>query len=303
MARPKYPSDPDGTVDVDRVAGPEPHTRSATRVLEEEARRREQDRAGHGELDVAVEALQGLTRAARDRARATPRERSAPLGHPRKARAIPPGAARALMSSRQRDARSRTKYQVMEGLSGTQHRELGRLLVQDLDRWDDVNDAISEAAGDVQALPEATITQIQRVDRAIQAYEAASDRSHVLYSNVQMPPDVTGRELGDFTRATLPAGTELALDRFTLAAHDPHEVEPYDHRGVVVMEIATRRGMYVGQSGNGSQTGHLLPRGMRLWVTGITRLSYARPDGSTGRRTTIQLTDTPPAPSPEGPTS
>lgn len=298
MPRSRYPDDPDGTTDVDRRAGPEPNTRQATVQDEATVQERALDRAGHRDLDATIEAARGMTRAGRDHARATPRERTAPLGDKRMARSLPAGGTRrVLMSTRQRSARSKTKHQVQDQLSGTQHRELSRLLMDDPNRWDAVNDQLSDAAGDVQQLPDDEIRSVQRIDRAIQAYETHNTRSHVVYTNVQAPGHVNASDLDRFARSQFPRGSEITFDRYTLGAHNMHETEVADrhnHR-VIVFEIATRRGMYLGQSGSGHDTSHLLPRGMRLWVQTSTRATYQRPDGTTGRRTVVQLTDTPPA--------
>jgi hypothetical protein len=53
--------------------------------------------------------------------------------------------------------------------------------------------------------------------------------------------------------------------------------------------------MYLGRSDSVDDTAHLLPRGMRLRVAGSHQGNYQRPDGSTGRRLVIQLTDITPS--------
>lgn len=244
------PLDPDGALEADRHAGPDQRTVQAQLSPSEEAQEREADRAGARELDELVETMKGRTRAGKDRDRAFPRETTAPLGHPLKARKLPErGEQRVKFSARQRSERSRVKHQVEDRLSGTQHRELDQMLREDPSRWAELNDALSEAAGDVQQLPEPQIRSVQRVDRAIQAYEELNDRSHVIYTNVQMPADVAPLEVTGYLRRHLQEGTPVAFDRFTLGAHTITEIETSrEGHGTAVFEIATRRGMYLGQS-------------------------------------------------------
>lgn len=291
------PGDPDGTLEADRHAGPNQLTVQAQLSATGEAQEREAERAGARELDTLVEGMPGRTRAGKDRDRAFPRETTAPLGHPLKARKVPDRSApRTRFSARQRSERSKVKHQVEDRLSGTQHRELDEMLRTDPSRWAELNDALSEAAGDVQQLPEEQIRSIQRVDRAIQAYEELNDRSHVIYTNVQMPDDVEPRAVSGYLRQHLEPGTSVAFDRFTLGAHTITEIETSrEGQGTVVFEIATRRGMYLGQSGSGSSTAHLLPRGLKLWVLSSQVTTYTRADGTTTWRDLVTLTDTPPA--------
>lgn len=266
-------------------------------VPDEEFQQAELDREGYGGLDAEVESTLGLRRPAKDRARAVPRATPAPLGHPLKARKLPErAAARTSFSARQRTARSVVKHQVQDRLSGTQHRELDALLRTDPDRWQEVNDALSEARGDVQQLSEEQITQVQRVDRAIQMFESLNDRSHVVYTNVKMPEEIRPDRVSGYLRKHFAEGTPVAFDRFSLGAHTIDEVETPDRdpRGMVVFEIQTRRGMYLGQSGSGSSTAHLMPRGLRLWVLSTQPTLYTRADGTTTWRDLVTLTDTPP---------
>ena len=138
--------------------------------------------------------------------------------------------------------------------------------------------------------------EVQRADRAIQAYERRSNRGHVVYVNVQLPGPLQGGDPVGVARSfPLPPGTVVEFDRFTGAAHTMHEVEPADGgEGTLVLEVQTRRGMYAGRSDSLDDTTHLLPRGLRLRVAGEAhRATYRRPDGTTGRRPVIQLLDMP----------
>lgn len=287
--------DPDYVLDADRGSSAVASSRLAEVINPDAHRVRVEDRAGARELDQAVESLPGLTRQQRDRERAMPRDTTAELGHPRMQRTLPAaGQVRAPLSSRQRKARSSAKRAVQDRLPDTQHAAVHELLGR-AERWQAVNDALSEETGDAQALPDATRTHVQRVDRAIQAYERANDRGHVVYSNVRMPPSINRSNLEPFLANNFKRGQVLEFDRFTAGAHTLHELElspdAPDAQRTAVFEIQTRRGMYVGRSDSVDDTAHLLPRGLRLRVAGVHSATYRRPDGSTGQRQVIQLTD------------
>ena len=287
--------DPDYVVDPDRGSSAVASSRQAEVVNPAGDRERRDDRAGARELDDAVESMPGLSRQQKDRERAVPRGATGELGHPRMERTLPAaGQVRAPLSSRQRKARSAAKRAVQDRLPDTQHAAVQRLLERP-QRWREVNDALSQATGDAQALEETTRTQVQRVDRAVQAYERANDRGHVVYSNVRMPASINRSNLEPFVGHNFKAGRVLEFDRFTAGAHTLHELEvgpdDPDAQRTAVFEIQTRRGMYLGRSDSVDDTGHLLPRGMRLRVAGVHTATFRRPDGSTGRRQVIQLTD------------
>jgi hypothetical protein len=155
---------------------------------------------------------------------------------------------------------------------------------------------LSSNVGDVQQLDERQRTQVQRIDRAIQVYERANDRGHVIYSNVQMPEWINNSNREGFIRNNFVAGRVVCFDRFTLGTHNLHQVDlaPEQERRSAVFEIQTRRGMYLGRSDSIDDTAHLLPRGMRLRIAGVHQATYQRPDGSTGSRQVIQLIDADP---------
>jgi hypothetical protein len=289
-----YATSPDGraVLDVDRGSG-DASTKLAAVMSVEEARGRRDERGGARDLDTAVESMPGLNRQQRDRERAMPRDVTGEVPDPRMERTLPgEGVVRVPMSARQRSARSVTKRVVQDAMPATQYTAVSQL-VTDPGHWQRTNDALSDAAGDVQQLDDTQIARVQRVDRAIQAYEKASNRSHVVYANVQMPKAINVSNLAGFTRNTFTPGATVAFDRFTAGAHNLHQIERTDadaHR-TAVFEIQTRRGAYLGRSTSSDNTSHLLPRGLQLRVVGTHTATYVRPDGTTGQRDVIQLTD------------
>lgn len=267
-------------------------TNKATKVLDsEEFTERGRVRDGARELDLMGEATPGLTRQQRDRHRAMPRGTTAEP-RPRTVRGLPDaGDTRVPLSARQRRERSKTKQEVRRRLRATERRAL-RQAIQDRAHWTWMNDALSEAIGDVQQLPDDQRVEVQRLDRAIQGYERHNDRGHVVYANVELPRAVNSGNIDGFIGNQFEPGRVLDFDRFTGTSHSLHEIEPTNWRGYEpAFEIKTRRGFYLGRSTSLDDTRHLLPRGLRLRVLGHHYTEFTRPDGSTGRRLIIQLED------------
>ena len=290
VSRRTYTADPD-QLDPDRGSS-SLRSKQATFVAAQAFDDRAATRAGARDLDVMVEAAPGLTRAARDRERATPRDVTTPVRHPALERSLgEPDGIRLPLSSRQRKARSVTKRQVQARLPATQYRAVQEVFA-DESAWRRLNDQLSEAVGDAQALDDRDRVSVQRLDRAVAAYERANDRGHLLYANVALPLG-TGHNLEGFTRRHFPEGRVVELDRFTGCAHTLHQLEDASTAGErpVVFEMATRRGAYLGTSDSVDNTTHLLPRGMRLRVVSVHSARYRRPDGTEGRQQVVQLVD------------
>lgn len=291
--------DPDETktMDVDG-RGPALPTREPVWRRQEDMARRDDSRDYAKDTDRRIERTPGYSRAAKDKDRAQPRPTTAPLGHPRKARQLPgQDQARVPISSRQRKDRSATKNRVEDRMAGTVHQAVHEA-ISDKGTWDSMNRVLSAAAGNVQhdRIPEETRRRVQRVDRAIQAYERENDRSHVVYTQVQMPAYINASNAMGYVRRNLPEGSVIDLDRYTFATHCMHEFDAgladrKQRERTVVFELATRRGMYMGSSDSRDDTRHLLPRSMRLRVLGHHEATYTRPDGSTGTRWVVQLQD------------
>jgi hypothetical protein len=283
---------PDGYVmDPGRGASARLASVQATLATPSEMASRAADRAGARDLDQAVEQMPGLTRMARDRERAMPRDTTAPVPDPRMERTLPePDQVRRLLSSRQRKDRSAAKRGWQDSLPDTGYHAVASL-VTDTGYRGQLNDALSDVGGDAQQLDDADRVLVQRVDRAIQAYERGSNRGHVVYVNMRLPAELAGMDPVGAARSYLPAGTIVELDRFTGGAHCMHEIEVDGGDRVPVLEIQTRRGAYLGRSDSLDDTAHLLPRGMRLRVTAAHVARYERRDGSLGRRPVIQLVD------------
>lgn len=295
MGRRKRQASPeDFVVDVERgdaAVG----VKSAQFVASSAAAARTGTRFGLRELDDMTEAMPSLTRAQKDRERILPRDTTAPLGHERMRRQLPiPDSVRNPISSRQRKARSITKRATQQRLPRTQKVAL-RDLVAEPAGWEQVNRDLYAVVGDGDAAKPATQRQVARVDRAIQAYEKAHTRGHLVYTNVRFPDSINQANLEGFTRNRFTPGTTVDFDQYTMGAHCLHEVEPVagdpDAGRTAVFEIHTRRGMYLGASDSRDDTAHLLPRSLALTVVSTHQARFRTPDGTIRTRTVIQLAD------------
>lgn len=262
----------------------------AREVIEEAMTDREFQRLTNSIADQARDADTSLTRAARDRDRATPRDVSHVESNRLRADLPAPEEFRRALSSRQRKRRSAVKHQVINAAPASQRRAVaGMVHHEDPSEWRRINETLHRGAGNAQQLSDSDRATVQRVDRAIQSYERLNDRTHRVYVAVQLPD--THRDVdqpGDLPDSWQP-GSNLAFDQFTLARHNLHETSVHDSPRHVVFEIATSRGMYLGRSDSLEDTAHLLPRGMRFEVAAVESATYATQSGGFNARVVVQL--------------
>ncbi|GAB20263.1 hypothetical protein GOEFS_109_00080 [Gordonia effusa NBRC 100432] len=252
--------------------------------------------------DRILDGTTALTRAARDRDRAFPRDLSSVEGDRKRRRLPAAGALRAGLSSRQRKARSAAKRRVVGSAPRSQVREMQRT-ISDPGRWTDVNSALRASTGNAQHLSAPDRASVQRMDRLIQAYEADNGRGHVVYAVIELPTD-TAVASRDDVPATLQRGARISFDQYTMCSHTLHEaaaaVERRRDQGAesatVIVEIETTRGMYLGRSDSLDDTSHVLPRGMALQVTGIDPHADYRTRRGLDSTLVVQLTDSPRSP-------
>ncbi|MCX5046242.1 hypothetical protein OG921_24015 [Aldersonia sp. NBC_00410] len=257
--------------------------------LRDEYEDRAQSRLSARELDRMVEDSE-FNRARKDLERAYPRPSVSEEMSARKRRPLPiPDSVRIPLSSRQRKARSKAKHRAQSDLPASGYREVAGL-IGNPDRWRDLGGVLSDVSGDAQMLDEKTRVRVQRVDRAIQTAERVNDRGHVVYCSVTLPDKLPERPQD--LPSTLQPGSKIEFDRFTMATHAVHQLEPALGEREIVFEIQTDRGMYLGRSDRVDDTAHLLPRGMRFEVVSSHLGRYRRPDGTIARRMMVQLRDT-----------
>lgn len=263
--------------------------KAAREVIEEVMTERDFQRLSNQITDEARDSNTGLTRATRDRERATPRDVSS-VESPRLQHELADfGEFRSTLSGRQRKTRSATKNRVMASAPATQRRAVETLLGQeDPQHWRRVNYELHQAAGEVQQLSDTDRGLVQRLDRAVQSYERLNDRTHTVYVSVGLPdnhPDVN--RLAHVPDSLRP-GARVAFDQFTVSRHNLHETPGHDSSRHVVFEIATNRGMYLGKSDSVEDTQHLLPRSMAFEVASVGYATYATSSGY-GERIVVQL--------------
>lgn len=241
-------------------------------------------------LDAARDEDSSLTRAARDRDRATPRDVSG-VESLRLLGDLPvQGAFRRVISGRQRKIRSAVKNQVIASAPASQHRAVQQLLTDpDPGQWQRINRGLHRAAGDVQQLDGNDRKLVQRLDRVIQSYERLNDRSHKVYVAVELPDthrDV--QRLRDLP-VNLRPGSAVAFDQFTVARHNIRETPGHDSDRHLVFEIVTSRGMYFGRSDSVEDTTHVLPRGMRMQIVSAQDATYETESGGFDERIVLQV--------------
>lgn len=255
---------------------------------------RREERSGNRDLDRLIQETPGYRQASKDAGSAFPRDATRSLRHPAMARRMPePDEQRAPISARQKGARSLLKNAVQNRMSSAQHAEFARL-IGTRGAWDALNDELWAAVGNLQELGETSKRRVRRLDTGIQSYEEQSGRSSVVYVTARLPEWVPASRAAEYLQGHFAEGDEITFDRYTMATHQLHEQErnaPSDGGAVVVFEIQTRRGMYLGGA-RGQDTSQLLPRSMQTRVVcGANVARYRRPDGSTGQTIVIQLAD------------
>ncbi|MDO5500091.1 MAG: hypothetical protein Q4F67_10490 [Propionibacteriaceae bacterium] len=255
------------------------------------------DRAGNRDLDRAIQDSSGYRQSSKDAGGAFPRDATGDLRHPAMARKLPiPDSRRRPISARQKNARSKLKREVQQHMSKAQYEEFARLL-DSPEAWTALNDELSDCIGNAQELSETSRRRTRRIDRGIQGFETGCGREHLLYARVQLPPYVPQEKALEYVRQRFAAGDKLEFDRYTLATHQMHEHEQFTQgEGVsILLEIETKRGMYLGGSDGRDDTSHLLPRALLTAVAAEPHLAtYRRPDGSGGSAIVVQIRDAEP---------
>jgi hypothetical protein len=264
--------------------------KAAREVAEDVMGDRELQRLSSRIADEARDDDTSLTRGARDRDRATPRDFSH-VDSQRLHGDLPTrGEFRRALSVRQRKIRSATKNQVMASAPASQHQAIRTMLTdENPDEWRRINCALHNAAGDVHQLADRDRVGVQRLDRAIQSYERLNDRTHKVYVAVELPDTHSDiRRLRDLP-VNLRPGAAVAFDQLTLTRHNLHETPGHDSNRHVVFEVVTSRGMYLGRSDSVEDTTHILPRGMQFEVASAEYATYETRPGGFDERIVLQL--------------
>lgn len=275
-------------VEGDRVSSRD--IKGAQEVLEDAMVAKGFERLANRIADEARDEDVSLTRAARDRDRATPRDVSR-VDSERLRGALPAeGVFRGALSGYQRKLRSAQKNRVMAAAPRSQHQAVHAMLTdENPQQWSSINAALHNAAGDAQDLDDAERKTVQRLDRAIQSFERLNDRTHKVYVSVQLPAGYGPITKPEDLPANLQPGAAVAFDQFTLTKHNLHETPGHDSSQHLVFEIVTSRGMYLGRSDSIEDTTHVLPRGIQAEVVNAQFATYETKPGGFDERLVIQL--------------
>jgi hypothetical protein len=264
--------------------------KAAREVATDAMTEREFQRLANQITDEARDHDTSLTRAARDRDRATPRDASHVDSDRLRSELPAREEFREILSGRQRKIRSTVKNQVMAAAPASQHAAIGSMLTNEHPgEWRRINGGLHYGAGDVQQLTDTDRAKVQRLDRAIQSYERLNDRTHRVYVAVKLPDTHRDITKPSDLPATLQPGATVAFDQFTLTRHNLHETPGHDSSRHVVFEVVTSRGMYLGRSDSVEDTTHLLPRGMQFHVASAEHVAYATRSGGFSERVVLQL--------------
>ncbi len=270
-------------LEMDRGAGQPGISVAATTPIGE-FHARETNRQGLMELDQLTEASTRLNRAQKDSARILPRAANQSLNPATQSRVPEFDEVRTPISGRQMKERSKLKRQRQAKWTTAQRREMIALVGGGEDSsWSRLGDQLAAHTGDPDALSNRDRLSVGRVDRAIRQHEESNDRQHHIYANAKLPPNFDVTKLKQYEA--------VHLDRWTAGAHNLHEISGGDD-DMHVLEITTRRGMYLGQSDGGDDTAHLLPRGMSFTVTEVYQARWKDKQGNSGVRQVIRLQET-----------
>jgi hypothetical protein len=263
--------------------------KTAREVVESAMSDREFNRLANRIIDEARDSDSSLTRATRDRDRATPRDVSHVDSTRLRGELPAPEEFRRALSGRQRKIRSATKNQVIAAAPESQRQAIRSMLTdEDPGEWRRINGALHHAAGDVQELADGDRAKVQRLDRVIQSYERENDRTHTVYVAVKVPDTHSDVKDVDDLPANLRPGAKVTFDQFTIAQHSMHEAPGHDSDRYLMFEMTTSRGMYFGHSDSVEDTTHVLPRGMPCEVASAGYAVYEN-GASYGTRLVLQL--------------
>lgn len=209
---------------------------------------------------------------------------------PKYAKALPArGKERPMLSSRQKKDLNKSKVTWMENQPPTRM-DRARGALNDPRRLEAVNVALRSVVGRKSGLDVATRRHVAALDRSISEFEANNRREHVVYAQLNAPFDhgASREALQRRLNAMAESKGSFTFDGYIPATHSLGNVADSPE---VVMEIRTRSGAYVGTSDSTPDANHIIGRGRTLRVESVQSAPFKRPDGSTGQRLVVQMTD------------
>lgn len=274
-----------------------PWTKRAQDQDWQEDEQKKRNRAETRGVDQAVTSTPGIHHATVDAERVYPRDATKSTNERKKRAIAGPGESPAGFSGRQRDARAKVANEAKRAAAQVE-KDAVKENIQNPEQFGNLGDALSATQGDITQMPEQYQQQIRRNDRFIQRYERRNDRTHVVWSNVEMPHYINHSNVDRYMENSddFAPGTVLEFDRYTVGAHDAGEAySSHQDKGGrrVMLQMHTTRGAYLGESSNGSDTTHLMPRAMNMVIHHTEKKTITLPGGSTEECWVITMTDNP----------
>lgn len=206
------------------------------------------------------------------------------------------GSTRGMVTDHHRRVRNQEKRTAQDSMPQTQYKALNDFVDQNNDaEFEWLQSQLISTQGDPQRFAiEDDHAKIRRIDRAIKHHEQHHNgRDHIVYVNGDLPSCVNHSSIHSFVGdpdGPHAPGTVFYYDSYSVGAHNLSDLnDAYTNPDrQVAYEIRTKRGAYLGTSSKGDTT-HVLPRGMKLKVTGTEKAKYENPDGTIGERWVVQL--------------
>lgn len=223
--------------------------------------------------DQAIESMR-TTRATKDRDRIYPRAGTGDVSPRRGRHALLKEEPRLPISAHQAAAQQRQKRAALKTMPRTESTAL-RTLVTEQRHWDRLNAVLDEVGRGQRQLSVDDARTVGRLDRAIRRGERHNDRTHRVYTGLQLDPEVV-----DNLHAWIKPGTEYTFDGYIASDHSPHKIST----DAVMLEITGKRGLYLGGGDPARDTQHLLPRGLTIRIDAILDSDVVTDHGVARRR-------------------
>lgn len=287
------------TVNPNVDSEPEEYTRDTEFSTEAAEREREDVRQ---DARATAEALrENLSERTAEARMEVPTVRTESL-NPRKSRRLPsPSSERQLLSSNMKKDYNKAKRGWVEGMPKSHYQAMKRTM-SNRKTLEGVNRALNGAVGMRSELKPATQRRVREIDRAIQSFESANEREHIVYTTLKSPRDhgnsrnALRRRLEEMTQNG--EGATITFDSYIPASHSMGTLQDGPD---IVMEVRTKSGAYLGTSDTTPDASHLVGRGRVLRPVSVHEASYVKADGTRGTRTVVQMDDvTPDGPRTEG---
>lgn len=199
---------------------------------------------------------------------------------------------RTMGASNYKKERSRTKTAWVQGMPATRARVFQATVSNPdgVNRIAGLNEELHESLGQRSKMAPASAKRVRAIDMSITEYEERNRGEHIVYAQLRAPRNTVAsrRELASRVRTKANLRETMTFDGYIPATHALGEVPDGPD---MVMEIRTRSGAYLGGSDTVPNADHLVARGRTLRPLAVREVEFVRSDGTTGRRTIVQMED------------